>query len=373
MKYRITQRKGRCAQVDFGDGWVSSGKYTKEEAIEWAEKQIKKNRKTDWNPSIDGVMFCDYARNFYTDGSYMSFRSRNERRDDPRSDSYYHTEATLFSKHVYPRWKHERLEDITPARIELWFTQIKGSKGELSGNYKNKILACLSNVMEMACVDGLIPENPCSKVKGMYESSAKREAFTKEEMSKMFPESDKMLDFIWGGRMWSIYFLIMRDTGWRPGEVAGLMRRNYYPDLNGIYTEHSVNTFEKRIVDRIKTSGDGFRYKVGILSDRTCVLLNKYLKTLDGDLLFSEKKNHVVTTSTSNKRFKEGAEIAQVDINGRPQYSLRTSFMTYMAGEVDNMKLMELMGHKQWRMCYDRRTPEMVIRQASSAFKAERG
>jgi hypothetical protein len=39
MKYRITQRKGRCAQVDFGDGWVSSGKYTKEEAMEWAENR----------------------------------------------------------------------------------------------------------------------------------------------------------------------------------------------------------------------------------------------------------------------------------------------------------------------------------------------
>ena len=51
-----------------------------------------------------------------------------------------------------------------------------------------------------------------------------------------------------------------------------------------------------------------------------------------------------------------------IDSEGRPQYSLRTTFMTNISNTMSKDKVMLLMGHKQWRECYDKRTAEDLIK-----------
>jgi hypothetical protein len=55
----------------------------------------------------------------------------------------------------------------------------------------------------------------------------------------------------------------MKCTGFHSGEVAGLRRENYYPELKGVYTTSSVNSAMRKVVNRIKTTGSGKEYKVG--------------------------------------------------------------------------------------------------------------
>jgi hypothetical protein len=53
----------------------------------------------------------------------------------------------------------------------------------------------------------------------------------------------------------------MKCTGFHSGEVAGLRRENYYPELKGVYTTSSVNSAMRKVVNWIKTTGSGKEYK----------------------------------------------------------------------------------------------------------------
>ncbi|MDA3958575.1 hypothetical protein [Oceanispirochaeta sp.] len=68
-------------------------------------------------------------------------------------------------------------------------------------------------------------------------------------MEKLFPSDKEELLRIWQGLKWTVFFFIMRDTGFRPGEVAGLTRSAYYSSVGGIYTTGSIDTVTGKYKD----------------------------------------------------------------------------------------------------------------------------
>ena len=60
--------------------------------------------------------------------------------------------------------------------------------------------------------------------------------------------------------------------------------------------------------------------------------------------------------------FKKTLSRLGIETEGRPQYALRTTFMTNISNTMSDEKVMLLMGHKSWRSCYDQRNPERVIK-----------
>ena len=60
--------------------------------------------------------------------------------------------------------------------------------------------------------------------------------------------------------------------------------------------------------------------------------------------------------------FKKMLSRLGIETEGRPQYALRTTFMTNISNTMSDEKVMLLMGHKAWRSCYDQRNPEQVIK-----------
>lgn len=177
-----------------------------------------------------------------------------------------------------------------------------------------------------------------------------------------------------GDLKWTCYFHIMRCTGFRPGEVAGLRRENFYPELSGVYTTGSINSVKKQFVERIKTTGKGKKYKIGLLSTQACRLLRIYEQTLpeDQDLLFMVNGG-VVANTTSNKHFVSFAKKAGVNLNGRTQYSLRHTFQTSVAGEIEKSEVEKLMGHTKFRENYDHRDGERRLRQLQPLRKTLEG
>jgi integrase len=210
----------------------------------------------------------------------------------------------------------------------------------------------------------IIENDPCKKVDAISTRSNPRMALCEEEMDILFPKNDQRSIWVWGSLMWTCYFHVMRSTGFRPGEVAGLKKENYYADLGGVYTAHTVNTAEKRIVQRIKTSDKGKKYKVGLLSDQCCRLLSSYVETLPEKQEYLFRVNDgVVTTTTSNKHFVSFAKKAGVELGPRTQYSLRHTFQTMIAGEVEKGTVEELMGHTKYRQGYDHREGKRKLQQ----------
>lgn len=218
--------------------------------------------------------------------------------------------------------------------------------------------------MQTAVTEGYISSDPTKDIESITENDTKnRDAFTLDELYILFPKDNAELVKAWGGLMWTTYFLVMRDTGWRPAEVSGLKKGDYHPELKGLYTESSVvGGVEK---PSIKTTNKGKPYKVGILTDRTISFLEQLIAYIPGEYLFITTEGNFVQPNAANKHLRSVAAYFGIDLRGRTQYSFRHSFETYMVGNVRSETLLELMAHTGFRPEYDHRTPSMILKQLS--------
>jgi integrase len=226
--------------------------------------------------------------------------------------------------------------------------------------------------LEEARRQRIIDVNPAAQVKLITEQGNIREPFTDIEIHKMFPKDEEALLYFWGNRTWAAYFLVMRDTGFRPGEVAGLTKKSISFTLHGVYTEQSVDFRTREIKNRIKTSNKGYNFKVGLLTNQTLEQLQMLIdeKNLGAnDLLFTVNKGRAIIPDSANKHLKLSMERIGIPLNGRTQYSLRHSFETALAGNVEDKILMQLMAHTEFRKEYDHRKPEDILKQLQPALE----
>lgn len=363
-KLILRQRAGRCVEIQMPDGkWKSTGKKTKEEARAWYFA----------GGDYAGITFGEFAKDIFTReevGSYKYMQMVTNRHTDP---AWYKQCETHLRVYIMPRFKDELMVSITTPMIQDWYLSMQGVKRPLKPDSKRKILNALIQILDWAVFREVIKDNPARRVMKIKITNDGRNPYSDFELHKMFPASRKELLEVWGSPMWACFFLIMRDTGWRPGEIAGLQKIGIMPQYNGIFTTQSVNSFEKKIQKRIKTSDNGYKYKVGLVSEQTMNLLNEISVGLnDDDLLFkAEQTGKIITSPTSCKHFRESCERIGIDTKGRPQYAMRTTFMTNAANILTKEQVEELMGHRQWRSCYDKRRPEDIVRKVSSGISSE--
>ena len=357
------QKPNRNIQVKFAHlpGQIfSTGTKDLREAILFAEGVLER----DWrilNNNPECITLRNYAKDFFSESDPKGIRERNALRNRNYDESYYKHHQGRLDNYILPAFGKSSLDSITKEMVDDWFIKLKSvqSGKKLSSNSKNKVLKCFQIVMDQAVRDQLIEENPIKNIEMIVENDINtREAFTAEELKKLFPEDPIRLLQIWNGLMWTTYFLIMRDTGWRPGEVLGLRKDSYFPELNGIYTDSSVTRGEFK--HSIKTTNRGQKYKVGILTDLTKKFLENLIEKTEGEFLF-KLPTGFISANGANKHLAVSAEKAGVALNGRTQYSLRHSFETALAGKVENKTLLELMAHTSFRPEYDHRTPEDIL------------
>ena len=362
--YYLIQRKNRNIQVTFAHlpGQVfSTGTRDLKDAVIFAEQMMER----DWrlaNKHVGSITFRRFAKNFFTKADPRGVRERNTLRNRFFEESYYSDHQARLDNYIMPTFGEYSLTEISHNMVDQWFIGLHSVKTgkPLSSNSRNKILKCFQIIMEEAWREELIRENPVKGIQMILENDLHpRQAFTPEELKRLFPENPVELLKIWDGVLWSTYFLIMRDTGWRPGEVLGLKKNCYYPELGGIYTESSV--VEGEYKQSIKTTYSGQKYKVGILTDTTKGFLEQLINNTEGEFLFKTKRGFY-TNAGANKHLALSAERAGVALKGRTQYCLRHTFETALAGKVDNQVLLELMAHTNFRPEYDHRTPEDILR-----------
>jgi integrase len=367
-EYRFRHRKNRKIEVLFSgsEKWVSSGADDEEVAMVWAES----NKYLYMSGRRRDPYLKDFAKDFWTRRDRGSIWHTNQLRKKFIKEDHYRISQGRVDNYIIPALGTYRLSQITPYMVDQWFLNLtkKDGSGDLSDNSKNKILLCLSQIFDEAIRTEICFSNPCEKVRPITEEQTERLPMDDLEMRKLFPKEDKQVLWIWGGLMWACYFSIMKCTGWRPGEIAGLRIDGYYKNLSGIYTASSVDTQEKKLQDSIKTSKSGKKFKVGLLDAQTIRLLDEYIETIkdeDRELLFLVNGN-LMTTFTSNKHFKGSLKRAEIPLKGRTQYSLRHTFQTKIAGEVEREKLQDLMGHTGYRQEYDHRAGIRKLEQLQS-------
>ena len=367
-EYRIRARKGRAFEVEFAERpslWISTKTTEFEKADAFVKARIHSGRR--YLPD-EMITLKDFSRGFFTETGEGSFRTRNELFGIIHSDEYYQNYDSYLRNYIIPRFGNYDIRRITDVMIEDWYVGLRSKRDPskiLDSSSRVKVLYCFSFIMKEAKRRGIISINPCDSVtkvkKGKPEKP--RRIFTDEEIARLFPEDrDKLMEIWDGSLMWALYFSIMVDTGWRPGEIAALTKSKL--KFNGAYSTSSINSHSRKMVERIKTTDHGKSVKLGTFSSYTMELLHDYLQTLEGEDLFRIKSGYFYI-NLDNKKLRNACEKAGVDIKERTQYCFRHSFDTYMLdslGEnVEEADVRELMAHTGYRPEYDHRTPEQML------------
>ncbi len=358
--YRFWNRRGKFyVQFAHTPGkWISTGCDDRDDAIRWAEAnrrdEIKVNRKI--------TTLNEFAKGFFVPGNELWFK-RLKRKKKTYASDYFRAHQGRLDNYILPEFGSRLITSINTMEIDNWFLDLRSVRTdqELSDNAKNKVLHAFRIVMEEAKYQKVIEENVAASVEEISEENRERQHFDELEMQKLFPDDKDELLRIWQGLKWTVFFMIMRDTGFRPGEVAGLTRRAYYSSVGGIYTTGSIDTVTGKYKDSIKTTKKGKAYKLGLLEDITVSLLNQYLEETDpgiDELIFPAANTEGIKVETSLKHFKLSARRAKVKLDGRTQYCLRHSFETRKLMDLDLETVKELMGHTRYRREYDHRSGE---------------
>lgn len=377
--YRIRQRKGRNLEICFTTRpgvWESAKTKDLYEAEDYANSILLNRGRGGY---AQNMPFGKFAEGFFSRCDAESYRKKLEAFGKEYDDRYFRAMQGRLDNYIMPRFKDVPINMITTLEVENLYSRITScfNGRALSGDTKNKVRECMKIIMQDAYVKKLIDVNPCDGSMRVKAHGKRRDILTLEELSLLFPEDKTKLFSIWfndkchfaegSPLMWATYFSIMMDTGFRPGEIAGLSKSSFRN--GGVYTMDSVNSDTKTLKSSIKTSDSGQPYKVGILSDYTQTLVEQLMENTSGEFLFQIKDNQFFSTATSNKHFKSACERAGIELNGRTQYCLRHSFDTYMLNNIDDdvrrSDVQELMGHTSHRKEYDHRTAEDRIRKLS--------
>lgn len=353
---KLRKRKNRNVEIFKNGRWISTGESTIADAV----VKIYRDGEVESPDSLG--LFAMYIFSNRMPGSYYDIFMSTKRHT---CQEWWDNKILITTRYIKNYFINKSVKDVTPMDIQKWYLRLDDIAGKtLADSTKNKILFCLSTVMSQAILYGKRDDNPCKNVTKIAQQTKKRDIFTDEEFKIMFPDNRMKLVSIWGNLKWACYFMVAKDTGWRPGEIAGLSVDGYYPEKKGIFTTSSVDSYEKRIKDSIKTSfSGGYSYRVGMLSDMTVKYLNIYLKEnkIKSGIMFTNDKGEIITSTCSRKHFIDSLRLIGISTENRPPYALRTTFFTNSANKLDESVLKELMGHKQWRSCYDQRKPEEVL------------
>ena len=347
---------------------VSTGTKDMAEAVLFCENFLK-------NEGILGdkiPLFSEFAKDFYKRRDYDSIYARDKAFGREKREHWYIDMQRNVDKYLMQRFKDYPIDSIKVLTIETWLIGLQG----IGACSKRKILNTLRIIFDDAIRKDYIKINPARIVKPPTEKRAQKErrALTFYEIDKLFPKNIKDRINIWGDLMHTAYFSIMYDTGFRPCEISGLLAGNIYstPQGSAIYTSHTYNTEEGKILERVKTSGKGMESRVGLLSEQTRTIIIMYLNEIkalkEDEPLFLTKKKSIFTPKIANKYFKKICE--KNNIENVTQYSLRHTFTTNRRGNVNETALALAMGHtKGVRNDYDHRTASILIAQ----LEQERG
>ena len=370
-KYRFRKQKGRkYFEVMFAHipgKWIPTHKETEEEAEQFAKDFLVNNGLITVQRQ---TTLKEFAQGFFSKSDPHGYRHRLEMRNHFYDEGFFERHQGRLDNYILKAHGGYFLTALTDVMIEDFILDLKSVKKRgkaLSDDSRNKVLACYRIVLQEAVREGYIKNNPAKDVVGIATTYTHRKAFTKDELSLLFPEDDNKLLKVWGDSLkWAVYFCIMKDTGWRPGEVAGLQIMNWYPEIRGIYTTDSVDRVTHQIKHSIKTTRRGQKFKAGFLEEQTARLLQQLITITRGQFLFEVNDKGLVYAELANKHLKSAANRVNLALDGRTQYCFRHTFNTLKLGTLPETARLLLMGHTHNRPEYNHLEPLDALKRVKS-------
>lgn len=325
--------------------WFSSGQDTETDAINWAR------RKRGELLADKGMTLRQFATGFYDDSSpWVRRRLAKSAKGEAFSAEFLPQHRARLKNYLLPAFGDYQLQDITRRVFDDWLLDLKGIRGgqhgaeSIKNSTKNKMIDCMKHIMREAVDLGILKADPIAGIKPFGRDEDSREVFTAEELRAMFPVSRLDAMKIWLSQMWLAYFIALRDTGLRPGELHALTWGDWMEQYGGFPVTKAI---ENR-TGRVKGTKTGST-KPAYLSTRGIQELEIWKAnsehTEGADYIFSFDGRTPMLTETAGKHFRGALARAGVERRRRTPYCLRHSFATFALDELPLELVQKLLGH----------------------------
>ena len=215
----------------------------------------------------------------------------------------------------------------------------------LAGATRNRILFVLSELYTHLIEEGLLRINPVHDVVRCNSSPEHpRNALPTTEIKTLFPEDSALLKTIWRTQKYICAFLILRDTGLRPGELVALKWRDWNHEIKFFPILRAIESGSKNHEKGTKTGAT----KPAIITDQTAVQIEKLRmksKHTPDDFIFANKHGIPYSTHRLSWNFHKAIERAGLTRPEVTPYWLRHTFNTRCLETLSDDLVQHLMGH----------------------------
>jgi len=309
-----------------------------------AERIAKEAYQKALEKQDNGILFGDYAKDFFTDRCTLTARKRAS--SSAYSEDMQKIKRSQLQNYLMKEYKSTPLTDITSLHFEDWRLALP-----LSNSTKNGITIVMKQILNEAVRVGIIPLNPLQKMESLQKIDEKpRDALTVEEMKKLFPVKIEDAVKIWKDQKLHTLTFLMLSSGMRSGEIRALTWADVIWEDKGILITKAIKNSGK--IGTVKEQKDKFVRVPERAIEYLKAWKEKSKATGDNDLIFYGRSvNNTMQRGTVSKRFKVALENAQItgDKNLVP-HSLRHTFNSYMLSILPSEVVRKFTGHSSEQM-----------------------
>ena len=286
----------------------------------------------------------DYADLFSQGGFWRTKRSEKKKF---YTDKSMETRDAVMKNWVVPLWGNVNPKRLTVKMIDqaMMGATSEITKRSLAGATRNRILSVLSEMYVHLIEEGKLRINPVRDVVrcNSYPEHP-RGVIPLADLLKLFPEDHAELKRIWRTQKYICAFLILRDTGLRPGELVALKWGDWDSEIKFFPILRAIESGSKGKVKGTKSGST----KPAIITDQTAVeieRLKKMVKPKPEDFIFANKHQRPYGNYRLLWNFRYATKIVGIDKPYLTPYWLRHTFNSMMLETNSTKNVQLLMGH----------------------------
>jgi integrase len=289
------------------------------------------------------MLIKNYADLFSQDGFWRFKRAEKKKFYTDKSMT---TRAAVMKNWIVPLWGNINPKKLTVKMID---TAMMGATSELTKNTlagatRNRILTVLSEVYVHLIEEDELRINPVRDViRCNSYPEHPRGVIPLVDLLKLFPENHEELKRIWRTQKYICAFLILRDTGLRPGELRAIKWGDWDSEIKFFPILRAIESGSRR--EKGTKSGST---KPAIITDQTAVeieRLKKMVKPKPEDYIFANKHNIPYGNQRLLWNFRYALKITGTYKPYVTPYWLRHTFNSMMLETNSTKNVQLLMGH----------------------------
>jgi integrase len=236
----------------------------------------------------------------------------------------------------------------------------------LAGATRNRILSVLSELYTHLIQEDLVKINSVLNVtRCRSQPEHPRGAVSIATMKRLFPPDHDGMRKLFISQKYICAFLVLRDTGLRPGELIALKWSDWLPDLRFFPIMRAIESGTRACEKGTKT-GATKPAMVTVQAADEMERLRKKVKPQPDQFIFANYKNVPFDTHRLCWAFHRAVRLAEIDRDDLTPYWLRHTFNTRSLETLPDDIVRRLMGHSTEAMTRHYRDADVdsLIREA---------